>query len=121
MIILKFNKSGNDWSRHVIRKGYSWKRNDLDSEKTTRTKAGTMRRDKICTKRTLSFEAFNLTRAQLAALDNDLSDATFSATYLDIHGEMTKTFYCSSFSTNLEEVQDGVDRWGNATFTIIEV
>ena len=121
MIVLKFNKSGNDWSRHVLRKGYGWKRNDLDSEKTTRTKAGVMRRYKIGTKRTISFETFNLTRAQLAALDNDLSDPTFSATYLDIHGEMTKNFYCSSFSVSLDEVQDGVDVWGHASFTIIEV
>lgn len=121
MVILKFNKSGNDWSGKVIRKGFGWKRNDLDSEKTKRTKAGTMRRDKITTKRTLSYEAFNLTREELAALDNDLSEATFSATYLDIHGEMTKTFYCSSLSVSLEEVQSGVDVWGNATFTLIEV
>lgn len=121
MIILKFNKSGNDWSNHVIRKGFGWKRNDLDSEKTTRTKDGLMRRDKITTKRTLSYQAFNLTREQLAALDNDLSEETFSATYLDIHGQLTKTFYCSSFSVTLDEVQDGVDVWGTATFTMIEV
>lgn len=121
MVILKFDKSGNDWSSKIVRKGYGWKRNDLDSEKTKRTKAGVMRRDKITTKRTVSFEAFNLTRAELAELDDDLSQDTFSATYLDIHGEMTKTFYCSSLSVTLEEVQDGVDAWGNATFTIIEV
>ena len=101
MVILKFNISGNDWSKKVVRKGYSWTRNDLDSEKTKRTKAGTLRRDKITTKRTVSFEAFNLTRAELASLDDDLSEATFSATYLDIHGEMTRTFYCSSLSVSL--------------------
>lgn len=121
MTILKFPASGNDWSSNVIRKGYGWKRNDLDSEKTRRTKAGVLRRDKIGTKRTLTFEAFNLTRKQLAALDDDLSPTTFSATYLDIHGEMTKTFYCSSFTASLEEVQDGVEVWGHATFTLVEV
>ena len=121
MIILKFTKSGNDWSSKVVRRGYGFARNDLDSEKTTRTKAGVMRRDKIASKLTLSFEAFNLSRAELAALDSDLSDATFSATVLTLNGEQTKKFYCSSFKVSLDEVCGGKDFWGNATFNLIEV
>lgn len=30
--------NGHDYSRHIERKGVGWSRNDLDSDKTTRTK-----------------------------------------------------------------------------------
>lgn len=113
--------NGHDWSRLVQRTGLGWSRNDLDSEKTTRTKDGKMRRDKICTKRKVSFKTLPATREQLAALDDDLSAETFSATYLDLHGKMTKTFYCTSFSVPLEEVTDSQELWGEGSFSIIEV
>ena len=45
-------KIGNiDVSAHIQRKGYGWTRNDLDSEKTKRTKDGKLRRYKITEKR----------------------------------------------------------------------
>jgi hypothetical protein len=42
--------NGTDYSSAIATKGYGWSRNDLDSDKTTRTKDGKMRRDKITTK-----------------------------------------------------------------------
>lgn len=113
--------NGHDYSKHISRKGVDWKRNDLDSEKTKRTKDGKMRRDKITTKRTVGYSLINMTREQLAQLDSDLSKATFSARYLDLHGVMTKTFYCSSFSAKIEEVSGEESIWGGASFTMIEV
>lgn len=119
MEVLKIN--GHDYSRYIESKGVGWTRNDLDSDKTTRTKDGKMRRYKVATKRTVSYRMMNMTRAQLAALDDDLSAATFSATFLDLHGVMTKEFYCSSFSADLADISDGNDQWESASFTIIEV
>lgn len=113
--------NGHDYSKYVERKGVAWSRNDLDSEKTTRTKDGTMRRDKICTKRKLSYTMMNMTRALMAQLDDDLSAATFSATYLDLHGTMTKTFYCSSFNAVLAECYEADSAWEGATFSMTEV
>lgn len=113
--------NGNDYSRFIRGKGVAWSRNDLDSEKTVRTKAGTLRRDKIATKRKLTYDLINMTQAELAQLDNDLSAATFSARYLDLHGVRTKTFYCSSFSATLADCSDGVSRWEGATFSMTEV
>ena len=114
--------NGHDYSRLVKRKGVGWKRNDLDSEQTKRTKSGTMRRDKITTKRTVSFEIMpGVTQRQLAQLDQDLSAETFSARYLDLHGIQTRTFYCSSFSATLDDVRDEESHWSGGTFTIIEV
>lgn len=113
--------NGHDYSRYVERKGLGWSRNDLDSDKTTRTKDGKMRRDKITTKRKLSYKIVHMTRSQLAQLDDDLSADTFNATYLDLHGVQTREFYCSSFSATVAEIQDGNDMWEDASFNIIEV
>lgn len=113
--------NGIDYSHHIERKGLGWSRNDIDSEKTTRLKNGNMRRKKITTKRKLSYKLINMSRAELAQLDKDVSADTFRATYLDLHGEMTKEFYCSSFALTLADVADGVDKWEGATLTMTEV
>ena len=113
--------NGHDYSRYVSGKGVSWSRNDVDSEKTTRTKDGNMRRYKITTKRKISFKMLDMPRSVMSQLDDDLSAHTFSVKYLDLHGIMTKRFYCSSFSADIAEIQDGTDVWESAAFSIIEV
>lgn len=113
--------NGHDYSRYVERKGLSWSRNDLDGEETARTKAGTLRRVKIGTKRKMAYTLMNMTQAELAQLDNDLSAATFSATYLDLHGTLTKTFYCSSLSAVVAECNGENSVWEGASFTMTEV
>lgn len=113
--------NGVDYSRYITVKGVGWSRNDVDSEKTTRTKDGKLRRYKITTKRKLSYKLMNMSRSLLAQLDDALSAPTFSAAYLDLHGKMTRTFYCSSFTATLEDVCDGRDDWGDASFDMIEV
>ena len=114
--------NGHDYSRIVSRNGVGWKRNDLDSERTQRTKDGTMRREKITTKRTVSYEILPVaTQAELAQLDDDLSANTFTAQYLDLHGVQTRTFYCSSFSATLEHVSGEETYWSGGKFNMIEV
>lgn len=113
--------NGHDYSPYVERKGLGWSRNDLDSKKTARTKGGRMRRDKITTKRKLSFTVFHMTQDQLAQLDNDLSEDTFRATYLDLHGVQSREFYCSAFNANLDAVRGEAGVWTDATFNMIEV
>lgn len=113
--------NGTDYSPLIIAKGYGWSRNDLDSEKTTRTKNGRMRRDKITTKRKLEYTTRSAPRSILAQLDDDLSEPEFDAKYLDLHGERTSTFYCTSFKCNLEEAADDNEVWGGATFNLTEV
>lgn len=119
MEILVIN--GHDYSGKIKRKGVGWSRNDLDSDKTGRTKNGVMRRDKITTKRKLSYELMNMTREELAQLDTDLSAATFTAKYLDLHGVMTKSFYCSTFAATLASVSDTDSEWDSASFSMTEV
>lgn len=114
--------NGHDYSKFIKNTGYGWSRNDLDSSKTTRTKDGKLRRDKICTKRKITYEVMGLTRSELAALDDDLSQDIFSATYMDLHGQMTRMFYCSNFSANLTSTKrDDEFTWRSEPFTLTEV
>lgn len=120
MNLLKIN--GHDYSGYIESGGYQWSREDIDSEKTVRTKDGRLRRDKIGEKRKLSYSMKPMSRKLLAQLDDDLRGDTFSATYLDLHGEMTREFYCSSFPSNLVTVyEDGAELWAGASFHLIEV
>lgn len=120
MYILNIN--GHDYSRYIASGGYKWTREDLDSEKTTRTKDGKLRRDKICAKRKLSFEMMPMPRSMLIQLNNDLSQPTFQARYLDLYGEQKRTFYCSSFPSDLVMIiNGGVELWQGASFNMIEV
>ena len=114
--------NGHDYSQFVEDKGYGWSREDLDSEKTVRTKNGQLRRDKIGVKRKLSFTMMHMTRAQLAQLDEDLSQPSFHATYMDLHGQQTRTFYCSSFSVTLRQIWSGDEgTWEGAAFNLTEI
>lgn len=112
--------NGHDYTRFVESKGVGWSREDLDSENTVRTKDGLMRRDKIGQKRKLSYKVMHMTQEQLAQLDDDLSNTFFDATYTDLHGVQTRTFYCSSFSATLSDILNETARWEGANFNIIE-
>lgn len=101
--------------------GLSWKRNDLDAEGTGRTLDGIMHRSKITDKRTLDWNLMPDRQERYAALDTDLSQPTFQAQYSDLHGIMTKTFYCSSFSAKLDLDINDQPEWSSGSFTMIEV
>lgn len=114
--------NGHDYSKYIKKTGYGWSRNDIDGPKATRTKNGEMRRDKIAAKRKITYEAMGMTRAQLAQLDDDLSQETFTATFMDLHGQMTREFYCSSFEADLNTTKrDDETTWSSKPFSITEV
>lgn len=114
--------NGHDYSKYVKMTGYGWGRSDIDSAQTTRTKDGNLRRDKITTKRKLTYEVMGMTRQTLSQLDEDLSQTTFSATYMDLHGQMTKTFYCANFNAALTTTKrDDENSWRSDPFTLTEV
>lgn len=114
--------NGHDYSRLVMRGGIGWERNDLDSEQAKRTKNGRMRRDKIGTKRGVSYKISSIaTQEELAMLDDDLSKEEFDARYLDLHGIQTRTFYCTRFYAALDYVDKERGEWNGGEFKIIEV
>ena len=117
-------KNGSEWhdySDMVKMSGYGWKRNDLDAEGSGRSPLdGFMWRSVVARKRTLDFEAMPDREARYAALDTDLQQTFFEAQYADLHGILTKTFYCSSFSTTLDLDIDDRREWSGGKFTLIE-
>lgn len=121
--ILSRSGAWHDYTRYIRLKGAGWQRNDLDTEKTTRVKTGRMRRDKLCEKRTCTYEVMpTADMAMLAQIDDDLSQDTFTARYSDLHGKRTSEFYCSSFEATLNEIEDdGTEIWEGKSFTIIEI
>lgn len=120
--ILSASGEWHDYSSYIKNGGYGWSRNDIDSEKTTRTKDTKLRRDKLGTKRKLSYSMIPMPKEVLAQMDDDLSQATFTAKYDDLHGESTRTFYSSSLQGTLTVVfENGVELWQGASFSMIEV
>lgn len=111
---------GVDYSGNIEAKGLSWERRDVESPQTVYTKNGFARRSKIASKRNISYVLSNLTRKQLAALDTSLNKTFFEATYLDIHGEQTRTFFSDEFSCILDTAYSDDGEWGEATFTMKE-
>ena len=117
---IKNGSSWHDYSNMVKLSGVSWKRNDLDADGSGRTLDGKMWRSRITDKRTLEFQLMPDRQAKYADLDTDLCQETFEAQYQDLHGVLTKTFYCSSFSATLD--QDATSpEWSGGSFTLIEV
>lgn len=120
MNILVIN--GHDYTKWIQDGGYSWSRDDLDTDKTTRTKDGSMRRDKITQKRNLTYTMLPMPQSQAAQLDSDLTDAQFEVTYHDLHGQQTREFYCSKFPANLRQViDDGNIYWEGISFNLHEI
>lgn len=114
--------NGHDYTKYIADGGYSWSRDDLDTDKTTRTKDGSMRRDKITEKRNLSYNFLPMPHDDAAQLDSDLTEATFDATYLDLHGQQTREFYCSKFPGNLRQIIDeGNIYWEGISFNLHEI
>ena len=111
--------NGHDYSHYIEWDGYDWSRNDIDSDKSKRTKGGKMRRKKITTKRKLSFKILDMSRAEMAALDEDLSLESFTMIYADLHGKKEGEFYCTSFGCKLTNAL--TDTWGDGSCNLIEV
>lgn len=112
----------HDYTGCIEMSGYTWSRNDIDSDSTTRLKDGNMRRKKLTTKRKLQYKTLpGVPMETLAQLDDDLSLETFTAQYHDLHGAQTRTFYCSSFTAVMDWVDGDTSMWSGAEFAIVEV
>ena len=112
--------NNHDYTGFVRRKGVRWKRVDIDQNSAQRTLDGKAHRGVVVQKRSLTYELMDMTQAELAQLDDDLSAQYFQATYLDVHGVMTKTFFCEQFSAVTDEVDDTSSYWTGASFTMEE-
>ena len=114
--------NGHDYTNYVADSGFSWSRDDVDSEKTVRVKSGLLRRDKIAEKRNLKYTMLPMPEALAAQLDDDLNAPEFSVRYRDVHGEQQRSFYCSQFSGGLRQIIDEGDLlWDGISFNLHEI
>lgn len=106
---------------YIKARGYSWTRNTLHSDKTTRVKTGNARVVKIADKLTLSYELGETPVDKLREINHVLKKQTFRATFYGLDGEQTLEFYSSSFQAGAAVITDGHEVWEGASFTMIEV
>lgn len=114
-------EGGVNVTPYIKARGYSWTRNTLHSDKTTRVKTGNARVVKITDKLTLNYELGKTPVEQLRKINDVLKKQTFRATIYGIDGEKTLEFYSSSFNAGVSVITDAQEIWEGGSFTIIEV
>jgi len=114
-------EGGVNVTPYIKAHGYSWTRNTLHSDQTTRTKDGKARVVKITDKVTLAFELGETPAEKLKQFNDVLKKQTFRATYYGIEGEKTLEFYCASFTTGASIITDNHEIWESASFSMVEV
>lgn len=116
-----FKVDGKDFTSFVLESGIGWSRNDLDSEKTTRTLDGVMRRSRIAIKRKLQVKCRRMNTAEMIALNKALLPQFIKVTFLDpIEGVVTKTFYGSTVEATTQITMNGITYWDGTSFSLIE-
>ena len=121
--VLAADGQWHDYTRFVLSGGYEWSDDDVDSEKSVRTKnKARMRRDKLAEKINTSYTMRDMDRAELRQLRRDLKHApTFQARILDPEGVIQREFYSTSVKATLILTEEGHDIWGEPTFNLHEV
>ncbi|NCE65407.1 hypothetical protein D1159_12670 [Pseudoflavonifractor sp. 524-17] len=114
-------EGGVNVTPYIKSQGYTWTRNTLHSDKTTRVKTGNARVVKITDKLTLSFELGETPVEELRRFNAVLKKQTFRATHYGIDGQKNLEFYCSSFTAGARVITEDQEVWESASFTIIEV
>ena len=116
-----FQIDGVDFTHSIIEGGIKWSRNDLDSEQSGRTLDGVMHRSRTAVKRKLSVSCMPMDTEQMIRLNDALYPEFIQVTYLDpIDGITTRTFYGSTVDSTTQITMDGVTRWEDTSFNLIE-
>jgi hypothetical protein len=94
----------------------------MDISKAQRNAAGTMFINRIATKRKLTLSWQFLYADELATILQLVSDVFFDVTYVDpqTNSIVTKTFYCGDRSVTAVDYINGVMRWRDVKFDLIE-
>jgi hypothetical protein len=94
----------------------------MDLSKAERNAKGTMIIERITTKRKLSLSYNFLDRSKLSLVLNAVSPVFFSVAYMDpmTDGMKTGTFYCGDRDCGMLDVKNGVPRYKDIKFDLIE-
>lgn len=93
-----------------------------DLSKSERNANGTMIMERIATKRKIDLSWSYLTRDELSQLLELVSGVFFSVTYMDpqINAMTTGTFYCGDRNIGMLDFRNGVPRYKDVKFPLIE-
>jgi hypothetical protein len=93
-----------------------------DISKAERNARGTMIIERIATKRKIELSWSFLTRDQLSQILNAVAPVFFSVTYMDTQTDSMKTgtFYSGDRNAGILDFKNGVPRYQNVKFNLIE-
>jgi hypothetical protein len=93
-----------------------------DISKAERNANGTMIIERVATKRKIELSWKYLDKDQLAQVLNAVSPVFFEVTYIDPqdNGIMTGTFYCGDRKCGMLDYKNGVPRYKDVQFNLIE-
>lgn len=94
----------------------------MDISNAERNASGLMVIDRIATKRKIELNWKYLSKDDLSSLLAAVSDVFFQVTYIDpqTNGTKTGTFYCGDRNTGAIDYRNGVIRWKDIKFNLIE-
>lgn len=118
-----FKVGDTDFSHLLMESAIRWSRNDIDTEKTGRSKMdGKMYRKRLAIKRKLQISCRRMDTTTMIALNKALLPETIQVTFLDaVEGQVTKTFYGSSVEAATMMMIDDETYWEDCSFNLIEV
>lgn len=122
-----FKLNGNDYTYLLKEGAIHWSRNDIDTDKTTRSKInGEMYRKRLTMKRKLTIDNIKrLTTAQLVAINTEMNRDSFTCTVVDaITGQpYTMTCYNSTVeaATQIYDAKANDIYWTDCRFSVIEM
>lgn len=106
---------------HYTPSSYTVSIMDIDQD-SVRTADGTMQRNRVATKRKIELTYKGLDKAEIALLLNALSALFLEVKYIDpIDNDLrTGTFYSGDKKVEGMDYIDGVIRWKNVSFNLVE-
>lgn len=100
---------------------YTW--NIMDISNAERNAKGSIIIERIATKRKIELGWNYLTRTEMATLLQSVSNTTFPVTFVDAqtNSNVTKTMYVGDRNVGMIDFQNGVARYKDIKFNLIEV
>lgn len=117
-----FRINGVNCLPFVDDEGFSWKRNDVDSDQAGRTMDATMIRGRIAIKRRLDITCRPLSTAEAKTLLNLIKPEFVEVEYTDpMDGRIYATMYSNNVPATVMYIdEDGNARWKGISFPLIE-
>lgn len=114
---------GVDITPYIAFRGVKWQRADVESESTTRTLDGTLKRNRVATKRRLDVTCRPLKTNEASLVLTAIMPVWVSVTYTDpqLGTDVTRTMYSNNNPASfLMKTSRGEEWWDGIAFPLIE-